>query len=590
MARKIFEVTITLRSPFSFPGLDPRAHGFDASSLRDEHDRLIIPGDHLRGHLRHAFLAQPKKAALVEALFGNESAKRDTTSAGEQDKPLRGALLVGDLAGGKPQKSGIHHRVQIDDITGAADDGMLQMIELPLDIGATMTFKGRLVLRPDQSLPKGMEAELRAALQLIPAMGHAKSAGFGEIIAADIKDVTAEEAIAAEFPKGDRLSLTVGFDRPLLVDADRISANVFRGNTIVPGGAIKGALAEALKDADPDMFGKSTMQEALTRLIVGHAFPLKGEYAADRALPLSIATARDDDTQRFVARDLTEMAGFDALTDVGAPTFVTDWKEPVFESARKAAKRPDSELKHLPRGRVRIDPDGTAEEGALFVVEPVETHGRTWRFTLDRNNGDPACFELIQDQLRAGLDGVGRTGARMTVVSAKEANEAKEEAATTLPVPVSLTRGGKAVLLVLLETPAVMLDPDDVEKAEVQYRRYFAHLATEGFPDLTLLDHFAMTSLRGAYQGFRFKAFGQARYQPFEVTMPGAVFVFADTAAARTSLEVLALCGLPALRFERGAYRKLDWAECPFTPENGYGAISIDIDPAEIALAMEQAP
>ena len=616
MSRTLLEVAVAVRSPFVFQSLDPAAYGYHCSALRSEDGLPIIPGDHLRGHLRHALskIAKiatngPVGAQLIEILFGKESDEIKPDSIGEQNVPNRGRLIISDLramavhcgstecgvsgAIGTP-----YPRVKIDETTGAADDGMLQTIELVAPIDSIVVFRGEIVVRPLASPLTDIASVLNGALQLIPAMGALKSSGFGEIVHDHRTAIRSGQwqpaAPSAQRAGSDRLAITVAFDRPLLIDAQRTMANYFAGSTIVPGGAIKGALAEALKDAgcramaDPD----DETGKVLSQMIISHAFPLTETCAlGDRAIPASLATvvetlAETDGAadEKIHIKDIIVAGALDELIEMGTPAFSTDWKREVVEEARARLNRPNAGLVHLPRGRVAIDAQtGVADEGKLFVVSPVGTTGRRWSFVLDRNDADSTEFAKVRDLILAGLDGIGATGARMTVVE----NGIHPEPPPPTPVPCLV--GGKQAFVILLETPAVLTDPDDGRSPAEQYEDAFRSLSS--VPDIQLDNHFARRSLYGRYLGFRFRAFGSDRYQPFEVTAPGAVFVIRPDPEGKFAawLAQAARTGLPAILHRRTNGRPIldavdSWRICPFVHQNGYGAITINPDLSSLSF------
>jgi hypothetical protein len=537
MSRSVFEITVTLRSPFLFQGLDVAGHGFDASAQRDELGRLIIPGDHLRGHLRHAIAALTgQDSDACKALFGQPSQK------GQDDTPERGALLLGDLRhDGGASKVAVYHRVALDDVTGAAEEGSLQLIELPAPIGGEVAFCGRLVLRPTaQAQPVTL---LKTALRMIPALGAVKSAGFGEVVPGRYAIAPLIDPPGLAFPEAaGRYAVTVRFDRPLLVNVDRLDNNLFRGATVVPGGAIKGTLAEALRDAGE----VKRLDDAFAALPIGHAFPLNaGGVLADRAMPDAMVAVGTD--VRFGHRP----GVLAALSVNGAPAFPGDWKDAAWAKARAMLGRPGFDATLLSRGRVAITKDGVAAEGKLFVVMPVATAGERWRFVLDTTGAPDALRRSLARELSAGLDGLGRTGARMIVDSVAEVARPDDPPA--------------GEILLLLETPAAITDPTDGATLFEQYCRYFRHVA-----GATLRECWARQRLAGHYQAFRHRAFDKARYQPFELTEAGAVFLLDAPDPLR--IGELLRGGLPPMPFRVPA---LTWKTCPFMPQNGYGEVSI---------------
>jgi hypothetical protein len=590
------DVTVALRSPFLFQGLDVAAGGVDASALRDENDTAIIPGDHLRGHLRHAFMAMIRKSpgavpdALLRALFGTGSADAGRDPDGDEGAYTpdgRSALTVSDLVATGAEIDGatvavpgrgaaLYTRVAIDETCGAADDGSLQTVELVAGLDAVVTFTGTIDIAPHPAVPNNVAALIQTALRLVPAMGAIKSAGFGEIVHEQCKVARGTLPAAVVLPQADRLDLTVAFDRPIMVDAVRSAANSFASATIVPGGAIKGALAEVLKHAHPgiaregDPFGA-----AFAAVRIGHAFPVAGTTLADRAVPNCLVSVPVAPKTNEVV-DLLDAARAEGVIAraTGTPAFPPDWKDEIFAAVRKGLGRPQSRFDPQPRGRVMINTDGVAEEGALFVTAPVGTQGRRWRFTIDRNDADPVAYAAVLAQLGAGLGGIGRTGAVMTVATA---------AAAALSHPTPSSYAGRPAFVLLLETPAVLTDPDDGASPAAQYQATFRALS--GIDDLALLAHFARRKLAGGYAALRFRAFGKTpagrpRYQPFELTEPGAVFVLAADAAGqvRAFADRIARTGLPAIRRTGGATTPLDWRTCPFVPENGYGEVTVSPD------------
>jgi hypothetical protein len=75
----------------------------------------------------------------------------------------------------------------------------------------------------------------------------------------------------------------------------------------------------------------------------------------------------------------------------------------------------------------------------------------------------------------------------------------------------------------------------------------------------------------GGYQATRFRPWNPT-YHPFVVTEPGSVFLLHGD--IEEDLEQLARGGLPLPLFQKA--NPLDWRNCPFVPQNGFGAIRVD--------------
>lgn len=590
-----FEVRLTVRSPFLFRSLETAGYGVDATALRDVMNRPIIPGDHLKGHLRHALRqiqsAAPGASWAQDLLneFGAESPRPNVSLGGEQNRPIRANLVFSDLiAEGEAPRCELAPltlpRVAIAAETGAAKEGMLQMTEIVAPPELPVLFHGTAVaFAPAGDGPK-IATDLVQALRIVPAIGSLKSVGFGEVLhaqsAIEWKDETPLVPAAPASVSADDLSLIITFDRPILIDAVRTADNVFTGSAVVPGSALKGAIARAfaLAGDDPEAPGSST-GDALAKMIIGHAYPLDvAGQELGRALPDSLVGIKGQDNKAILANAALAVPGNagaggaylleDGLGRVAAQ-FPLDWKPGFFAEARKKLGRPAAELPSVRRGQVAIhETSGIAADQQLYVTVARDhriatANGfqlRRWRLILRRNGADAMVFGRVVAMLQAGVDGVGATGAQAKL--AGDATAAPATKATALK---------SGLFPVLLETPAVMTDPDDQRTPAKQYQDYFSHVLK--LP-VTLVEHFARRRSAGDYLAYRRRAYGQQRFQPFEVTEAGAVFLLKGDLSV--GLADLVMTGLPAVRRAGGALKTLTWRECPFVAENGYGAISID--------------
>lgn len=590
-----FRVTIPVIAPFMFAAAGIGRVGVDVECLRDGSGLPLLPGDHVRGHLRHAASALfANEPGFVRALFGETSAPRGL-KAGEQDIPERGALLVGDFrVADKAMQAGtwLYHRVKLDDETGAAEDGALQVMALAAPPGQIVFFEGTIVFKATGGWEKQWcEATLRSLLTLCHAIGGQKSSGFGEIHHDGIVVATLDDAAFAAPPTAvqkmrsgqDRFEIDVAFDQAILVNAIRHATNVVTGQTVVPGGAIKGALAEALMAmiaSKPSGFG---IPAALSALHISHAWPLVDGKCADRALPLAYgltfqtsagAGAPEHDAKGalcFTQDHVRELA------KTGPVVFQPDWKDE--DLARRRFSRPTSKCFVTERGRVAIGEDGVAQEGQLFITRLVETDNRLWRLRLDFGQVDEATkseFKTkVADILAGGLDGIGRTGARMTVRDARACP------------PVATASAG--TVRIILETPAILTDTLENDAVWLaQYEAYFKAVLGSGVTDLKAV---AQRRLAGDYYGFRFKPYAdKSWYVPFEVTQAGACFEMTLDEKAAKALNNCLRHGLPP-RIDGRVLEAEDWRLCPFMNQNGFGEISLlpepNLQPVEVTAKVD---
>lgn len=586
--RYALTLTLTVISPFLFPGLAAGLSGFDATQLRDERNRPVLPSTQIRGLLREGLqdIALSAPGCLTEAeitlLLGAESSPRQ---AGEEfDQPMRGRLILGDLiADGDVLPSGETVRVEIDDELGAAKTGHLLKIELVAPHGAEISFTGTAILYWCSPEIDRIVKAIGAAIRLVPAIGAFKSAGFGAVRAgtsgARVDNGRPMGVPAAPLEPGARRGLAARFDRPILVDADRVVDNAFVGAAIVPGAVFKGALARklALAGGQGEL---SRFETALANLRISHAFPEAEDGSpGGHSLPLSVVAIEKDafgDGLRLPGGKVPLLdRGDGPMIDGIAARFAPDWKQSWFEPAATRLGRPKYRPPAmLPRTHIKIGPGGVAEAQKLYstVARSVSQPGnplveRRFLFCVDPGS----CVD--EDRERAsqliallldGLDGIGKTEA-----SARFEDWA---AGQGIPEPAPVY-GTDNLFAVTLEADAVLTDPRTDATAPEAYAAYWA----KAVPGAELVDFCASQHLAGGYLATRRRPWGDGSYHPFVLTDAGSVFLLRGGIAGR--LRQLIRTGLPVPSFAGigpGETIELDWRCCPFMPENGYGAIRAD--------------
>lgn len=595
-------LTLFVRSPFMFRGLDSGAFGIDVACLRDERARPIIPADQIRGVLREALndLAAAGagiSSSEIDDVFGRESANLDN-EASARNLPDRSRIIFGDLhaAGmvldpdarpGAPHSSEqtLGHaietaRVQIDDVTGAAETGKLQFIELAVPFGAAVRFTGELVLFAPPSETSRWVTLLNRAVALVGSIGAFKSVGFGEVLqrGTQVQQIAVSGVAKVAPPLPERFTLRVRFDRPILVDAERIADNAFAGREVVPGAVFKGALARhfELAGRSPE---KGDLGAALAALSFSHAFPENVEAGQRdlRPLPLSVVAALPEGKAKPVVGDaLLVPRGEGAMIAGRTALFQSDWKGSWFTDALAALGRPQpSHTVGIARTHTKIDSTtGTAEKGALFttISRPVELDGapRTWLLDIDFTGVRPGAGRdeiqaAMAQCLATGLYGMGKTGAsaRFEVLSE-----------TSAPA-IAPIHGTSNEFALVLETPALMLDRISVSgedgwlcEPDEAYAAYFRRV----LPGAQLLSFFARQKLAGGYLARRRRAYGDGLYQPFLLTEAGSIFRLRIEDPA--PLLALVRCGLPVTPLS--GVDAVTWENCPFVPENGFGRVSAD--------------
>ena len=580
--RLVFTITLGLRSPFLFRGLDGGVLGVDAAQLRDERNRPIIPADQMRGVFREALgdLAAVGAGITtpdIAALFGDPSQKED--DANSSNDPNRGAIVFSDLtAEAALASSGETTRIEIDDNTGAVKDGQLLVLELVAPFGEVVAFTGTVVVFRPRQQRKPIEDLLRKALGLMSAIGAFKSPGFGEVVpdrsCVKFKSETSLALRPSRRSWPDDMKLRVRFDRPVLVDAERIADNAFLGRSIIPGGVFKGALADRLLRAGLKP-GEGALGTALAALAISHAFPESDTPGQPWGLPLPLSLVAISTDDGLCYGDALGVPANRGAMIKGEPArFLGDWKDAWYGGAHQALERPrGEEPPGLSRTHTRIDPDtGTAKDEALFTfiarsVVKADGSPRTWLLDIDlgRVADREKAGQLITVLDEDGLDQIGKTGAHASF-------EWVPDQPRPEPRPID---GEQNRFAVVLTTPALMLDPMAlcdaagrwIRDAEAAYRSYWQ----EALPGATLHNFYATQRFTGGYLARRRRLYGDDRYFPFLLTEAGSVFEI----ETRDWATLTALCrhGLPVPTIGGTVP---SWRNCPYMPENGYGRITAD--------------
>lgn len=306
------------------------------------------------------------------------------------------------------------HRITLNPQTGTVKRGALVVIESPAASGERLEFSGGIFARFD-SEKQAREAWrwLEKAALFLPALGSLKGVGFGKLLDAKLAPaVLKEEPAAALDGKTRRIGLTLRLDRPFCVAKPRSAdANTFSSEESLPGGVLKGALAQSLDTAQ-----KAALH--FDALVFTHAVPALPETPGRaRVLPLSLAWAG----KPLLRENLVDLAlleeGCVRKTAAGflAPKLPIDWKPEEENAARKLAGAGPGCPRHLAVHTV-IDPEtGQSEEERLFSLDCVDPQGLEWRADIELGGVDeglrPGLVEALRKTLAHPLRGIGKTKA-----------------------------------------------------------------------------------------------------------------------------------------------------------------------------------
>lgn len=587
MNSTLLRLRLRVRAPFLFKSGASLPLGLDAATLEDQEGHALIPGTHLRGHLSHALREFAHYGALtkawIDAWFGAES------QADSNDAPKRGRLdfdaywkASPDGAAPLPRnqwmplpsasftgQSATRYRVRIDDTTGTADPGALQLIGQTHAAGTLVNFDGYINIEAaSESELKEIERWLRKALEWIPGLGALKGIGFGRLESYELKRET-DKTPALEPPANAdslrALALSFQLDRPYCFGARAIESNRFESVPYVPGGALRGALFEwcnrvrALAMENQDGKDARLILEQAASIHIRHAWA-SGDARTPAVVPESAVYADKALVDASVA-PWNQPFILKRGSATVVPVFPIDWKHEG-DAFAKAHDHKIPESWTEVRTAISAETQSAAEE-KLFSYDarqPSDADGPyTFRtvISLYEPSNSAELWPALARVLPRALKRLGKTEARALQVT------------LTAAAPVSTPPPGRVVLC--LQSDALLCQTLAGPMADAQtllqaYRAYFQQLSPHA-PVLT--DLFVDQKLAGG-EYFRKRYWSQdPSYRARVLTKAGSVFVFdcPDSHAAEVVRHWLEH-GIPPAEAE-------EWQHNPYLRANGYGEVRL---------------
>lgn len=561
---------ITRSSAIGDFGVDaPMAKGTFCESVSGEwKECFYLPGRLVKGLLREAWqelsTIEDRYAKLITGWLGEKSSD-------EFESPQRGRLVFGDFPdfGTDVARRQLRYRIKIDEARGAADTGMLQVMDSPYRAGKLVTFQGCVrFLAGDREDVNPLIDAVHRGLLWIRAVGGARTSGFGQV--ADVKLETSESSSPPSTSlAGPLWNLRLSFEEPLILSKRPIAGNFFDSSEIVPGGALKGALAEMIA-RDRQSFAQLSAELHLLRFT--HAFPAASGGVRPLQWPLSLLSFGEDDIVNAIGR--TEP--FVRESKVGA--FDIDWKEPVQEQVRQKYNWPAIQREIRVRTAIESETRRSKDE-QLFGWRMLVPRGLEWVARVDCSGLSPGARQQLHQLFSFGLEPIGKskTFAR---VSAKVAEAVRVDVADRY--------------VVTLQTPALLIDPSrrlapggeigSTSEADLQieFRDIWDDLSDGS---LELVNYFQRSYLAGGRYFARRFLKSLEQYKPYLVSSPGSTFLLRPVAGRESdAIQCLASWsnqGLPLSQRVCDFYGipqdpKVQWEHCPYLPENGYGEITVN--------------
>ncbi len=551
------EVHLTLRGPLITKSTGIGGFGLDAV-MASSRDKYIIAYSHIKGKIREAWqeFAAAGHPVAIDEWLGTGTGNRQTP--GRFD-PSRGRIQFTDLIHEIRNAPGTRVRIKINEQTGAAEDGTLLFIEAPFLSGEEIIFTGRIrFLAQDEAQLALMRTETEKALQWIATIGAEQTVGYGRVVTGRI-----EPTAQGECPRVEGLRLALTFSEPFCVTSRRTGRNGFISDEIIPGGVLRGAIAEFIQHG-----GFPKLRDLFHLVRITHAFP-SIEDRRPQQMPLSFYKLNGQLLDAALATDCPN-------TWNEPLAFSVDWKE---NTVRSLLGWPN--LSRELRVRTAIAGDQRkAKDEHLFAYEMiVPKHGVSWLASVDLSRVPSQDVGQVQQELgealSRGIFGIGKTKAHAAVSAGPVPD-------VLIPEPV----GNHYV--VTLQTPVLLVNPSDIQdwqdkdQALNAYQKAWEQL----LPGCKLVRTFQSMSLSGGdYLYHRFQESGpDGKYRPYLLTDSGSVFVFEAAGIDPANLQEIISYGMnvpsETLRFYLGGedieLGRL-WTRCPFIPENGYGEIVVNV-------------
>lgn len=589
MLRVSVYIELIIQAPFISQATSPGSFGIDAvlARTRDDQARPCIPGTHITGKLRQAW---EEFASALEGSNDDSLKPPDIpawlgqgTDTGSW-QPSAKRLNLSDFVLDRDARGGERYRIRIDEERGAVAKGAYQTIESPFKPGEKLHFQGTArFLAADREEANRLLRYLELGLKWIPQFGAERSVGFGRLLDAHLKSPRVEPfAASAEAqsiePAPTAWTLRIKPLTPFCFAKRRVSPNLFESDVVIPGGALKGALANLLQRAGT---GFETLRARLEALRIGHAFPSADPAIRPVVPPQSLVKVKHgEDIKRY---DVALYPG-PVLIHNEAPEFAIDWKDHSDVNAEFGWPEWQTEL----RVRTAIDPEELrSADQQLFAYEMILPGNNHWLAHLDlsaiqEEEQRQAVLAQLKALLQAPVDGLGKTKAR--------AQASLEPAGAFKPKQHSpdLTPLNNELWLITLQTPALLCDPEQLgetggrDALHAAYAEAWAKLSENR---LKLVRYFARQTLAGGrYLYHRFQA--PNPYRPYLLTEAGSVFVLEQVAGElsdiQTLLENWLQQGLPlpawaAQRYARNGESGDHWRNCPYIRQNGYGEIAVNL-------------
>jgi hypothetical protein len=586
----IMKVSLRINAPLLCSATGASRWGLDATFRRNYEGNPSIPKSHVKGKLREAWEELKAAGALsvdIEKWLGKPASGF---------VPEKGQMRLSDFDLNPPEhRSGLTtHRIQIEKTSGTADEGAFFNAEALFLSGQIMDWQGEL------SYPASTREEAEAlrdhilvGLRWICAYGSQKTVGFGRAVEVQLISFERHDSrFSAPTPgvASQVIGLSIQAREPLMVGGVRIRDNYLASETVIPGGVVKGAIAQCLRDRvglslNQPIGPCQEMTDAGLDLLAAHfdairfthAFPSRHPDQRPVKPPLTLVKAGG-------LHDVALAQGPVPIND-RAPEYVIDWKDSSDVEKAFGWAWPE----RFSETRTAIEKcSRKADEEKLYTFDyacPTFKEGNGskevhWlgHIYLPQDLGQ-ADIAALSSQLQCVVHDwfrhIGKRDGRI---------QPALSGGPWLPCKGSVAQEPDGLVIVTLQSDALMLNPWVIGSGSPQglfdlYREYWREVSHGG---CDLVRYFASQRTAGGYLGMRFRAGGD--YAPYLLTAAGSVFVLdlSKPEAAGQAITDWKNKGLPLPEWTIDRYGggsgAVDWRRCPFTPEDGYGEVAINLE------------
>lgn len=596
--------------PFLYSAKGFSSWGVDAFFNVGLDGKPLILASQIKGKLREALteIKQISEKEKWESPFSFDLKKW----LGREDKEgnyisEKGDLLFSDFTMKEKLEDQLYKRIRVNVESGTADEGALLVYQTPFSSGMEIEWQGTISFVAEAAEIESLKKTIKMGFKWITAFGANKGIGFGRLKAVNIEDENTEDisvninSIPQEHANDHKIGLIIKPSELLLMGGVKSKQLYLESETVITGSVLKGSLASCIKqklgiDSQKSISTEEPMlNEKLPHLAkyfsdlrFTHAFPTYENLdKRPTVIPLSTVeikvdkSAASDEKKKYEYVDVA-LNNNAFLINKKPPAFQIDWKGGKTLHKAFGFASPST----LMRTRTAIDQESRrSKQEQLYTYQylvPKDEEGNkiSWLSNIWLPEGVKDGDKVgLLNELRFVIENWwDRMGKRDSLVNVNpvwngiESSEGEEDI---------VTKDGK--IIITLQSDALMLNPKDVitnSNLQALYENFWNDISGE---TLKLSHFFAHQKLLGGYLVHRYGKEGEP-YYPYYLTAAGSVFVLelnGDAVDREKKIDHWKTSGLDAPNWAKELYgkrgEKLNWENCPYVPENGYGEIKVNL-------------